>query len=214
MRLRPLNSNVHVRFVKEDEQTAGGIYLPETCRDNWQTGVVLATGDGYPLPDSALRSVMYTYEGETVLFFQHDLALLSRGSDEAVVAEEKLVAVHDEDVDALVPLNDWVALDVIDKEELYEASSLIIPDEFRTRINLGRITDFGPGFLRLNGHYFGSRKSVPGIMGLTSNQTYGALVYWTDDAECLELGRDGIEAVFVRAGDLAILKVGDDNGEA
>jgi chaperonin GroES len=211
MNLRPLNSNVHVRFLKEAEQTAGGIYLPDSLRDNWQTGEVLAVGPGYALPESDLRSVGYVGEGDVVLFYQHGLQLLAQGADEAIVAEEKLIAV--EHFGSLVPLNDWVRLDVIAREES-TIGQIIIPEEFRQRANLGRILSHGPGYLRLTGPYYGSRKSVPGIMGLRSDQVVGSLVYWSDAAECLEAGREGVEAVFVRAGDLLILDAGDENGEA
>lgn len=45
-RIRPLNNFVIVELDKVDEQTAGGLYIPERARLKKQTGTVRAVGRG------------------------------------------------------------------------------------------------------------------------------------------------------------------------
>lgn len=45
-KLRPLNNNVWVKLIKEEEKTAGGLYIPETAKQEAQMGLVEAVGKG------------------------------------------------------------------------------------------------------------------------------------------------------------------------
>lgn len=209
LNLRPLHSNLHLRLLKEAEQTAGGIYLPDTLRDNWTSGEVIARGPGYPVPDSAARSVVWSAPGSVVMFPQSQLRLIDL--TQAVVADEDVIAVQPETGEPLCPMNDWVEIELIDRDES-TIGGIIIPEDQRQRANFGVVLDWGPGKLRLWGPYYGSRKSVPGIIGVTSKQLLGAIVYWPDSGEAVEAGRQVTETLFVRAGDLMLWKAGDTDG--
>jgi chaperonin GroES len=45
MTIQPLGDRVLVKIEDADQQTAGGIYIPDTAQEKTQNGVVLAIGD-------------------------------------------------------------------------------------------------------------------------------------------------------------------------
>lgn len=45
-KFRPLHNNVWVKVLEEEKKTAGGLYIPETSKNEAQTGVVVAVGAG------------------------------------------------------------------------------------------------------------------------------------------------------------------------
>ena len=44
MNIRPLYDGILVRRVKEEEKTAGGLYIPDTAKEKPQEGKVAAVG--------------------------------------------------------------------------------------------------------------------------------------------------------------------------
>ena len=46
MRLKPLGARALVKMIEREEQTAGGIVLPDTAREKPQTAEVVAVGEG------------------------------------------------------------------------------------------------------------------------------------------------------------------------
>ncbi|MFN8472737.1 MAG: co-chaperone GroES [Anaerolineae bacterium] len=58
-----LGSRVLVRPLEAEERTKSGIYLPETAKENPQTGVVVAVGDDETIkvaPDDRVLFAKYT----------------------------------------------------------------------------------------------------------------------------------------------------------
>jgi chaperonin GroES len=45
MKLKPLGARALVKMIEREEQTAGGIVLPDTAREKPQTAEVVAVGD-------------------------------------------------------------------------------------------------------------------------------------------------------------------------
>lgn len=45
-KLRPLNNNVWVKRIQEEERTAGGLYIPDSAKSEAQIGIVEAVGLG------------------------------------------------------------------------------------------------------------------------------------------------------------------------
>ena len=45
-KFRPLNNNVWVKRVQEDERTAGGLYIPDSAKQEAQIGLVEGVGQG------------------------------------------------------------------------------------------------------------------------------------------------------------------------
>ena len=46
MNIRPLRNRIVVKPVEQEEQTAGGIYLPDTAKEKPQQAEVVAVGSG------------------------------------------------------------------------------------------------------------------------------------------------------------------------
>jgi chaperonin GroES len=68
--IKPLGDRVVLEVLEETEQTAGGIYLPETAREKPQKGLILAVGPG-KLNDSGKREEMQVKVGDKVLFAKY-----------------------------------------------------------------------------------------------------------------------------------------------
>jgi chaperonin GroES len=65
--IRPLDDRVVVEALEAEEQTAGGILLPDTAKQKPQRGKVLAVGPG-KLRDDGKRSAVAVVIGDEVLF--------------------------------------------------------------------------------------------------------------------------------------------------
>jgi len=62
MQVEPIGERVLIEPVKEKEKTSGGIYLPESSRENKKKGVVRALGkykDGKELPLKLGDTILY-----------------------------------------------------------------------------------------------------------------------------------------------------------
>lgn len=45
-KFRPINNNVWVKRIQEEERTAGGLYIPDSAKGEAQVGLVEAVGQG------------------------------------------------------------------------------------------------------------------------------------------------------------------------
>lgn len=90
--LKPMSNNLLVRRAKADEQTKGGLYLPETSQKKPHRGTVVAAGDGYHTE----RGVLIPTEckpGDTVIFADgigHEVTV--NGETLIVVSEDGVIA--------------------------------------------------------------------------------------------------------------------------
>ena len=67
MKLRPLGARALVKRVESEEQTASGIVLPDTARENPQTTEVVTVGDSDEVKVSAGDAVVLAkYSGTEV----------------------------------------------------------------------------------------------------------------------------------------------------
>ena len=66
-KLRPLDDRVVVRRLEAEENTTGGIILPDNAKEKPQRGEVIAVGPG-KLLDSGVRATPDIAAGDTVLF--------------------------------------------------------------------------------------------------------------------------------------------------
>ena len=67
MNIRPLYDRILVRRVKEEEKTAGGLYIPDTAKEKPQEGKVVAVGDGRRGEDGKLQKLTVK-KGDRILF--------------------------------------------------------------------------------------------------------------------------------------------------
>lgn len=94
MKVEPLGDKVVVRRLEAEEQTAGGIVLPNSARDKPREGRVLSVGDGRLLPDGT-RVPHQVQEGDRVLF-------TSYAGTEVVVDNEELLIMREEEILAIL----------------------------------------------------------------------------------------------------------------
>lgn len=197
----------HIRLVDPAQRSAGGVWLPELSRENWTQGEVLASGPGFRLPESGVPMSNQADAGFEVLFQRSSYIEFSDNVREGMVRDRDLVAVIGLDKDengfkeGIYPLNDWVALSLEGSQEFH--GNIAIPDEWQRRPLRGRVLNYGSGRLitgRTNTGYFSDVCSIIGLSPDTPLE--GAIVYWSADADCLEVYRDDVECLLVRAQDL------------
>ena len=70
MNLKPLGDRIVVEPIEQEEQTALGIFLPETAKEKPQQGKVIAAGPG-ARKDTGERIVMDVKVGDKVLYARY-----------------------------------------------------------------------------------------------------------------------------------------------
>lgn len=86
--IKPLGDRVVLEILDENEQTAGGIYIPDTAREKPQKGVVLAIGPGR-LNENGKREEMQVKVGDRVLFAKYGGTDVKLGQREVKILSEK-----------------------------------------------------------------------------------------------------------------------------
>ena len=94
MALKPLGDKVIVKVVEEPQQTAGGIFLPDTAKEKSQRGEVLSVGPGKVL-DNGQREPMDVAVGDTVVFAKY-------GGTEMNIDGQDLMILSLRDIHAIV----------------------------------------------------------------------------------------------------------------
>lgn len=86
--LQPLDDRVVLEVVDENQQTSGGIYIPDTAREKPQQGIVLAVGPG-KLKDDGNRVAMGVAVGDKVLFAKYGGTDVKFGNREVKILSER-----------------------------------------------------------------------------------------------------------------------------
>ncbi|UCG11469.1 MAG: co-chaperone GroES [Deltaproteobacteria bacterium] len=94
MKLRPLYDRVIVKRIEEEEQTSGGIIIPDTAKEKPQEGKVIAVGKGKIL-DNGKVMPLTVKKGDRILFGKYS------GSDIKIDGEEHLI-MREDDILAIV----------------------------------------------------------------------------------------------------------------
>lgn len=95
LKLRPLNDRIVVKPYEGEEQTASGLYLPETAKEKPQQGEVIAVGPGRYDDEGEHRIPMDVKVGDMVLFAKY-------GGTEVKLDGEKLLILKESDILAVV----------------------------------------------------------------------------------------------------------------
>ena len=66
MKVTPLGDRVLVKVEDADQQTAGGIYIPDTAQEKTQNGVVVAIGDDEEIKVKVKDKIVYDKDGWTI----------------------------------------------------------------------------------------------------------------------------------------------------
>ncbi len=68
--IKPLGDNIVVKVIDDQEQTSGGIYIPDSAKEKPQKGEVIAVGRGKTL-DSGEKEEMEVKVGDIVLYAKY-----------------------------------------------------------------------------------------------------------------------------------------------
>ena len=93
MKIKPLNDRVLVVREEQEQQSAGGIIIPDTAREKPQRGKVIAVGPG-KIGDNGQRIPLEVKTGDRVLFSKYagtDIAL--DGVEHVFMREEDILSV-------------------------------------------------------------------------------------------------------------------------
>ena len=94
MKFRPLHDRVLVRRVEQDDQTAGGIIIPDTAQEKPMEGEIVAVGSGTRTEDGKVRP-LDVKAGDRILFGKYS-------GTEVKVDGEELLVMREEDIMAVI----------------------------------------------------------------------------------------------------------------
>ena len=93
MKIKPLNDRVIVKRVEEEQETAGGIIIPDTAKEKPQEGRVVAVGPG-KLDDTGERGALEVKEGDRILFGKYaGTEIKIDGGDHIFIREDDILAI-------------------------------------------------------------------------------------------------------------------------
>ena len=87
MNLRPLGDRIVVKPSEQEEQTASGIFLPETAKEKPQQGSIVAVGPGVR-DDSGERVAMDVEVGNIVLYAKYAGTNIKLDGQEYLILKE------------------------------------------------------------------------------------------------------------------------------
>jgi chaperonin GroES len=89
-KIRPLHDRVIIRRIEDNvNQTAGGLFIPDSAKEKPQEGEVIAVGEGKYNEDGT-RQTLDVKEGDRILFGKYS------GSEIKLDGEEFLIMREDE----------------------------------------------------------------------------------------------------------------------
>lgn len=94
MALKPLRDRVVVERLDAEEQTKGGIVLPDSAREKPQEAKVLAVGPGRLLDDGSTKR-LEVKKGDRILYGKYS-------GTEVSIDEEEFLILREEDILAVV----------------------------------------------------------------------------------------------------------------
>ena len=93
MAVRPLHDRILIRRVSEDEQTAGGIIIPDTAKEKPQRGEVVATGNGR-ITDDGKTLPLEVKQGDRILFSKYaGTELKLEGEEFLMIREDDVLGI-------------------------------------------------------------------------------------------------------------------------
>ena len=95
MKLRPLQDRILVQRVKEEEQTKGGIIIPDTAKEKPAEGKVVSVGNG-KLDDKGKRIALEVKKGDRILFGKYSgTEVKMEGEEYLIMREEDVLGIID-----------------------------------------------------------------------------------------------------------------------
>ncbi|MCT4552031.1 MAG: co-chaperone GroES [Alphaproteobacteria bacterium] len=93
MKFKPLFNNILIERLEEENQTAGGIIIPDTAKEKPSKGVVIAVGEG-SITENGTRITPDVKEGDVVIFGKwggNDVKL--DGKDFVIIKTEDILGI-------------------------------------------------------------------------------------------------------------------------
>ena len=87
MNLKPLNDRVIIKPDVSEDQTASGIYLPESAKEKPQTGKIVSVGPG-KLNDDGSRTALAVKKGDNVIYGKYSGTEIEVGGKPHVIMHE------------------------------------------------------------------------------------------------------------------------------
>jgi len=92
--IKPIEDRIAIERLEEEEKTSGGIYLPDTAKEEQQKGKVIAVGPGKMREDGE-RTSPAVDEGDTVIFSKF-------GGTEVTIDGQELLLLRESDILAVI----------------------------------------------------------------------------------------------------------------
>ena len=93
MKVRPLNDRVLVLRIDEEEETSGGIIIPDSAKEKPQEGKVIAVGSG-KLNESGKRIPLDVKKNDRILFSKYGgNEIQIEGVEHLILREDDILAV-------------------------------------------------------------------------------------------------------------------------
>jgi len=91
--IRPLGEKVLIKRLEAEQQTSGGIILPDTAKEKPKRGKVVSVGEGRLL-ENGNRAAFQVKAGDEVIFTSYAGSEVKIGNEEfMVMGEEDILAV-------------------------------------------------------------------------------------------------------------------------
>ena len=84
--ITPLSDRVVVKPQEAEEQTASGLYIPDTAKEKPQRGTVIAVGSGRV--ENGTKIDMTVKEGDTVLYGKYAGTEITLDGDDVLIMRE------------------------------------------------------------------------------------------------------------------------------
>jgi len=86
--IKPLHDRVIIRRIEDNvNQTAGGLFIPDTAKEKPQEGEVIAVGEGKYKEDGT-RQTLDVQAGDRVLFGKYSGSEIKLDGDEFIIMRE------------------------------------------------------------------------------------------------------------------------------
>ena len=93
MKVRPLHDRLLVKRIDEDEETKGGIVIPDTAKEKPMQGKIVAVGAGKVNEDGKLIP-LDVKKGDRVLFGKYaGTEVQLKGDEHLIIREDDVLAV-------------------------------------------------------------------------------------------------------------------------
>jgi chaperonin GroES len=96
IKITPIGDRVLVKQEEGEQQTQGGIFLPDAAKEAPQWGTIVRTGKGKMLKNGEIRPLTVK-EGDKIIFGKYSGTKVKMGSEELLfMREEDIMAIVEE----------------------------------------------------------------------------------------------------------------------